>query len=182
MLQLASNKTDLEQMLVELDINNDGGAHAMHMLCTCCARATLYMLLSPSLTLSPPPSPAPLTRLPPPCPPQAESTSGSFASTCKRGATPTRRPSPTGSSIRRLLTSLATHHSLLTTRYSPLSTRYSPLTTHDPLLMELQAFQLFAPDEDDEGRIDEAALKRMMTNVLSGMPAPRNATVNTQRN
>ena len=48
--------------------------------------------------------------------------------------------------------------------------------------MELQAFQLFAPDEDDEGRIDEAALKRMMTNVLSGMPAPRNATVNTQRN
>jgi len=32
-----------------------------------------------------------------------------------------------------------------------------------------QAFQLFRPDEDDQGRIDEDALKRMMTNELSGM-------------
>lgn len=85
MLQLASNKTDLETMLVELDINGDGGVDLWE-----------------------------------------------FCVYLQKGR---------------------------------------DARAEDESNWELdQAFQLFAPDEDDEGRIDEAALKRMMCNPLSGMP------------
>lgn len=84
MLQLASNKTDLERMLVELDINGDGGVDLWE-----------------------------------------------FCVYLQKGR---------------------------------------DARAEDESNWELdQAFQLFGPDEDDQGRIDGDALKRMMTNDLSGM-------------
>ena len=90
MLQLASNKTDLEEMLDELDINKDGGIGAPHR-----SHSTPRNNSDERRTRAPtghasPRAPASL----------ASQTCGSFASTCKSRASARRTRSPTGSSTR----------------------------------------------------------------------------------